>query len=127
MPTFSYLPIELEEIRGFKTFFHLYALRDDPRLEDALVHLAKHAHGILVAHAPGEGLSGNLALVANTCSKRAPRPPVVALADPPVVKAWTQTVGTEPQSMGTLEDDRIDAALEALAKLALMELKNHKS
>lgn len=127
VPTFSYLPIELEEIRGFKTFFHLYALRDDPRLEDALVHLAKHAHGILVAHAPGEGLSGNLALVANTCSKRAPRLPVVALADPPVVKAWTQTVGTEPQSMGTLEDDRIDAALEALAKLALMELKNHKS
>lgn len=122
-PSFTYLPMRMGDIRGFQTALHFYGIRDDPELLERLRDFAEYAHGVLVAQASGQGISGNIAKAAELLNVRKLNVPTAVLGDAGLKAEWTARAGSEPVLHQVFSEEAVFPAVKALAKELLTNLK----
>jgi hypothetical protein len=119
----THLDVRLGDIRGYKTFFHLYALPSDQRLlRTILEDFVPHVDAIVIAT---ENMPDDVVRQASARFEAARRAiPVAVLAPPSVLESWTNTARIPPVFSASMADQEVFASLKAVAKAILTNLRD---
>jgi hypothetical protein len=123
-PFFTYLPLAMGEIRGYRLQLHLYGLEGDARLFPPIAEMASRARAVVIV----ERRAGDSDEVARIVAKKLSRPeiPVALVGAEGLAKQWGALGGPAPVFAGAVEESSYVPALKSVAKIALHELRTYR-
>lgn len=124
---FTYLPLRLGDIRGYKTILNLYGYGDDHRLAADVEDAVRNAGGIIVVQGQADDAS-NVMRAARSVLASGRGVPCAVLGADSLADAWRTASGISPLFRASLPtEENFSSALKNVTKEILSSLRTHPS